>query len=230
MKKVRDMIKRNKGCYIGKSITCIYLAVLIVTLCGCSTLYDLSMSEPEIVDVEGVYKHKKAKLYFPENVLFFDRTDVVYYDRRGKNVSVTYLSNHLYRPMIITVYVYPFDKLPTLGIPPKGTEDMDEDRMLFSHYDAKVNEVKMMYKKVEVIKEDGIKLIRGGKEYKGARAVMIYDDSIGGKRSRLLSELLVFKIRDWVVAYRATGPIQLYKTAASDVDKFVQLVPMFKKP
>jgi hypothetical protein len=170
---------------------------LFVTLSACVADEGPLIPPPAQVAAPGDYVHEGTGIVFPEVVGDFQRVDVTEFDDSRSGVSVGYNPSDPDDPIILTIFVYPDQEILSIGSVPDAVEQ-GLDALAFDSAKAEISAVSPW---LTFVRDDEV-VLANPYEHTGLRATYEASDESGGGADKLVSELYLFGIGDWLVKYR----------------------------
>jgi hypothetical protein len=163
--------------------------------------------KPRTIEVLGTYHHPEEGLAFKESVGTLQRTDIVFYDPTGRDVSVSYQGPS---ETVVTVYVYP------TGQHPSGVSALE------THFDSVKNDISAHHSETSLLKEQPVTWTGHPMKLVGKKATFKMNDLFNGRKEVLTSEVLIFLERDWFIKFRITYPKDQQRLAEPQISSFMR--------
>jgi ribosomal protein L35AE/L33A len=201
----------NPGC--GGTMNAIKLLKPVLALaaglflCGCPSVHPQYLARPEPFVVEGTYVHPGSQIQMPKTVDGFKRDKFARYDVDGLDVSAGYNCLTAYHRIVATVYVYPTPPLRSIGSPPDVIAEA-RAQMTDREFERRKHELQYVHPGATLMEQHDIVHREGGQSYPGKTAIYEYDESFGGVKQPLRSQVCAFCYvgEKWAVEYRFTFP------------------------
>jgi hypothetical protein len=169
----------------------------------------------ELVEATGPYLHRSAPATFPMRVGGFGRSQILRYDKEGRDVSASYEFATPEGQLVLTVYVYPAAAVP------RGERRKACEREFESATDA----IRMHDASAAMVEDDRAVEAPGSRKGLRHRAVFRLNMRFAGTVQPVRSEahLYCYVGGDWFVKYRVSAPVAV--AAPDAVEAFIRNGP-----
>lgn len=193
------------------------LAFLFLVLPACE------MAEAPFRELEaGQVGHPGTGLAFPKRLGGFARLDLHAYD--GPNhISVGYNRNHLYAPVIATIYVYPGLSQKQFGTRNKEAMEIARRDFLLQSFAQARQDLEDAHPGAEFLQLDNNAVYPLFGEYRNGLSVVYgYKSKFGLFNVPSFSQLAMFPLGGWLVKFRLTYPVDGAENAAEAIGQWME--------
>lgn len=170
--------------------------ILLVSIHGCKTV-PIQPFTPIQLNATGTYQHADTGFSFPESIGSFMRSTITKYDAEAKDVGVNYAWLSSTHSAVITVNIYPFPKIISIGSS-QSTIDVARERAFSNHFEEVKQEIFKIHPTAQIVKEENV----AHKSLMGKKVTFQFRENFVGKKQIVNSDFILFASGNWFLKTR----------------------------